>query len=140
LSRNRNIVVTLRARIAVLLATLMAFAPVGAYGHARYFCRMMARVVDDCCCASDARASAPSAEARVQRPDCCDKISRGVLPSADARRDFGVPPSSLAVLAAEPAGIFPAGVTDLEGTAREGRRALPARGPPLFIRHCALLI
>jgi hypothetical protein len=130
----------LRAHIAALLAVLLAVWPAAASVHARFFCRMMDRVVDSCCCRSESAPQQvdPQPEARV--PDCCERLTQGALPSADARRDMVKSFSSPLLLAASEVRVVPEGVAQVIRLSLEHQGGVAARGPPLFLANCALLI
>jgi hypothetical protein len=129
-----------RAQIAALLAVLLAVWPATASVHARYFCRMMDRVVDSCCCRSEAELQQvePQPEARV--PDCCERLTQGGLPNAEPRRDVVKPFSSPLLLSASEVQVLPRALLQVIPASREDQRAIGARGPPLFLANCALLI
>ena len=131
---------TLRAQIAALLALLIAAWPGAAPGHVRYFCRMMDQVVDSCCCRSLAPLSGVSPDPEAGVPDCCERLTQGALANADTRRDVVKSFSAPLPLAASQARALPGYGVAVVSPARERRRAVAARGPPLFLSHCALLI
>jgi hypothetical protein len=129
-----------RAPIAAMLAVLLAVWPAAASIHSRFFCRMMDRVVDSCCCRSQEAlpAVAPQPEARV--PDCCERLTQGTLPNAEPRRDVLKAFSWPLLPSTSQAQVLPAAALELLPASREGQRASGARGPPLFLAKCALLI
>jgi hypothetical protein len=132
----------LRARLVAVLTSLLLLWPVGAQAQARYFCRMMDRVIDSCCCArqSELEALLIQAEAEARSPDCCVRLTQGALPAADARRDAATPSSMPALPAANELQVstdFQREVLELAGVEKE---AVVARGPPLFLKHCVFLI
>jgi hypothetical protein len=129
-----------RAPIAALLAVLLAVWPAAPSAHVRFFCRMMDRVVDSCCCGSGAAAPqvAPEPEARV--PDCCERLTQGALPNVEPRRD-GVDALSAPLLPpTNQVQVLPAVARETLPPAHEAKRTVGARGPPLFLANCALLI
>jgi hypothetical protein len=138
----------LRARLVALLTSLLLLWPVGVQAHARYFCRMMDRVMDSCCCEGESALEAllikaevkAEGEVQARTPDCCVRLTQGALPAADTRRDAATPSSMPALPAANalqlPA-VFQREVLELAGVEDE---AVVARGPPLFLKHCVFLI
>lgn len=128
-----------RARILALFTALLCLLAVSLPARARYFCRMMDRVVDSCCCESSA-ASAGECRPELKAPDCCVRLSSSALPAAEARRDVVPPLSAAAVLTAAPLAVAPAPRWELSSLVLRAQRVLPLRGPPLFVRHCAFLI
>jgi hypothetical protein len=128
-----------RARLLALFTAMLAVLAVSLPARVHYFCRMMDRVVDSCCCESSAAADG-ECRADLKVPDCCERLTRGTLPAAEARRDLVPPLSSPALVPPEPALVLVAPEVELPNVARLAQRALPKRGPPLFLRHCALLI
>jgi hypothetical protein len=132
--------VLLRARLVVVLASLLLLWPLGAPAHARYFCRMMDRVLDSCCCRRDSALEALHAEAEARSPDCCVRLTQGALPAGDTRRDAATPGWLPAVLASRELDVpvaSPSDALDRAGVTKEG---VVARGPPLFLKHCVFLI
>jgi len=100
---------------------------------------MMERVVDSCCCESSDAVDA-RCRAELKAPDCCVRLTRGTLPAAEARRDVVPLPSSPALVPALPLVLAAAPELELPNVGRLAQRVLPTRGPPLFLRDCALLI
>ena len=129
-----------RAQIAALLAVLLAVWPATASVHARYFCRMMDRVVDSCCCRSEAELRQVDPPPEVRVPDCCERLTQGALPNAEPRRDVVKSFSSPLLLAASEVQVLPGALLQVIPPSRAGQRAVGARGPPLFLANCALLI
>ncbi|MEO8185127.1 MAG: hypothetical protein ABI895_40490 [Deltaproteobacteria bacterium] len=130
----------LRARLVALLASLLVLWPVGAPAHARYFCRMMDRVLDSCCCPRESERVALHSEPEVRSPDCCVRLTQGALPTAEPPRHVATPgwmPARLASRELDVTPAFQSDVLDLGGVAKE---AVLARGPPLFLKHCVFLI
>jgi hypothetical protein len=127
------------ARILALVTALLALLAVSPPERAHYFCRMMDRVVDSCCCESPAAADG-ACPAQLKAPDCCVRLTRGTLPAAEARRDVVPPLSSPALAPVELPLVVAAPPLELANVGRRAQRVLPTRGPPLFLRHCALLI
>jgi hypothetical protein len=127
-----------RARIIALLTAVLALTAIGLPAHARYFCRMMDRVVDTCCCPSDP--DAVHSEATARTSECCVRLAQGTLPSAEARRDVLEVPSAPALLVERALEVLPRIAVRVLDVAREERGAVPVRGPPLFLKHCAFLI
>jgi hypothetical protein len=130
----------LRARLVAFLASLLMLWPVGTPTHARYFCRMMERVMDTCCCPRKSALEALHSEAQAQSPDCCVRLTQGSMPAADSRRDLATPSTLTALLPANALGVSPSfqrEVLELHGVEED---AVLARGPPLFLKHCVFLI
>ena len=136
--------VAVRAWIFALLASLLVLLPNGAPLRAEHYCRMLGRVVASCCCENDVTAApaAPGAAQQVQLEGCCQRVSaphhsarsaplggekavRLVAPAALAATHFALPE-------AESSGCT-------GGQCNECTQAPLAIGPPLFVRHCALL-
>ena len=130
----------LRARWIAFLASLLLLWPLGAPAHARYFCRMMDRVLDSCCCPHDSALETLHSEAEARSPDCCVRLTQGALPAADARRDVTTPGSLPALPAANELGLSPACESDVLDAGGVQEEAVLARGPPLFLKHCVFLI
>src|ERR1700753_2538148 len=130
---------SLGARWVALLTALAVLLPASAFGRTHYFCRMMDRVVDTCCCDTDDHDESASCGPRVRSSDCCEKLSAGTGSRAlrASGTDFQVPPPALA--ATLPAAVYfvPKSVAVL--TLPVPARAPPGIGPPLFIVHCSLL-
>lgn len=133
----------LRVPVMALLATLVVLLAAGASARKQYFCHMMGRVVDSCCCTEGYDAPAIECEtAQVRTPDCCERIdsgSRSTLPGTPDRIARVVPSAALAVVvlaAPEPTLPHPDPATPPSPEAR----APPAVGPPRFLAHCAFLI
>lgn len=130
----------LRAQIAALLVALLALAPVTAHASARHFCRMLERVVDDCCCAVEPTFAAPDSEPEVRSPDCCVRLEQGSLPSAEMTRNSVAPMAALAAVPPPEAHLFVPTPGVVLGAVAEEDDVAPARGPPLYLEHCAFLI
>jgi hypothetical protein len=128
-----------RARMFALLAALILLLPGGGAGRAQYYCQMMGRVVATCCCETGAAAHAPDAAREFQAADCCQRIS-SARPSAslgthEALR--GVPAAALLSTVPQP---FPVSRSSVAlRSCAESTQAKLAIGPPLFVKHCALL-
>jgi hypothetical protein len=130
----------LRARLVAFLASLLMVLPVGVPAHARYFCRMMDRVMDSCCCPGKSARDAHHSEAQARSPDCCVRLTQGALPAGDTRRDVATPgwtPTLLPSRELDVPSALSHDALDLGGVAKE---AVLARGPPLFLKHCVFLI
>jgi hypothetical protein len=131
--------VVVRAWIFALLATVLVLLPSGGRVHAEHYCRMMGRVVASCCCDEAAAASTPHDQQQIRESDCCQRISSSV-PST-----LGVDKAVRYGHAAPAPQLTPSVVSSLElslpdlGSCRESTQAPPALGPPLFVKHCALL-
>ena len=134
---------TLRLRLVALLTLLSALLPLGGSAQGRYFCQMMDRVVDGCCC-PDADAGAPASaelESRATAPDCCVRLASSAALGAAVPREATRPLATPALWAALPAIEARIKPCDEPPGARfaEARR-LPAPERRLFLEHCALLI
>jgi len=130
----------LRARIVAFLASLLLLWPLGGPAQARYFCRMMDRVLDTCCCGHESELEALHPEAQARSADCCVRLTRGALPTADARRDGLIPGWLPALPGAGAPRVLPAFQSDVSLAAGAPGEPVLARGPPLFLKHCAFLI
>jgi hypothetical protein len=130
----------LRARLVAFLTSLLLLWPLGAPAHARYFCRMMERVLDSCCCANESELEALHPEAKARPADCCVRLTQGALPTADTRRDGLMPGSLHALLTDREPSISPAFESEVLAAAAGAEGVVLARGPPLFLKHCVLLI
>ena len=130
--------VAVRAWIFALLASLLVLLPNGAPVRAEHYCRMLGRVVASCCCENDV-AVAPGAAQQVQVEGCCQRIS-APNQSATLGGEKAVRVVGAAALAAT---VF--ALPEAESSGYPGRRcsectqAPLAIGPPLFVKHCALL-
>jgi hypothetical protein len=131
-------IVMFRARILAFLAVLLVLLPVGRSAHARYFCRAMDRVMDSCCCEQGYALALVSSETEVRPPDCCVRLTQGALPTVD-RRDVAKPISAPALLVQSTPEVSFTVESQLL-VAPELQPAVPARGPPLFLKHCVFLI
>ena len=134
---------TLRLRLVVLLTLLSALLPLGWSGQGRFFCQMMDRVVDGCCC-PDAGIGAPASaelESRATAPDCCVRLSQGAALGVAVPREATRPIAAPALLATSTAIEVRTrlDLEPLEGVFAEARPALRP-GRRLFLEHCALLI
>jgi len=134
---------TLRLRLVALLTLLSALLPLGWSGQGRFFCQMMDRVVDGCCC-PDAGTGAPAAaelESRATAPDCCIRLSSSASLGVAVPREATRPIAAPALLATSTAIEVR---TELEREPLEVAfaQAHPALRPGrrLFLEHCALLI
>jgi hypothetical protein len=133
-----------RRRWFALLALLLVALPLGAAGRDQYFCRMMGRLMDSCCCvppgADTSHVARSSGGPRLERQDCCERVE-GLRASATALRDAAVrlPLSAFATLAcARPLLPELPSMGSVQGEAVQAR-APPPTGPPLYLKHCALL-
>ena len=122
-----------------MLATLLVLLPNGAPAPAEHYCRMMGRVVATCCCGDAGSSVAPRAGQQIQVENCCQRVS-------PANRSASLAPSkalpSLAPAAFLAAALVPRGALPSAGVGRkcaESTQAPLAIGPPLFVKHCALL-
>jgi hypothetical protein len=138
-SRQHSIMQYRGARTLAFFTALLCLLAVSVPARAQYFCRMMDRVVDSCCCESSAGLEGER-RAELRAPDCCVRLTRGALPAAEVRRDAVPPLPAPALVTAAPLLIAAAPVRQLPNLRRPGQRVRPTRGPPLFLQHCALLI
>jgi hypothetical protein len=128
--------------LAALLVLLVAL-PLGAVHRVQYFCKMMGRVMDTCCCSkADAVQSVhrPAARPEIKAADCCEKLESAARHGAPAVRDgalrvlspgYATISASVAVVAqAQPSLLLAPSVH---------ARAPPALGPPIFLKNCSLL-
>lgn len=128
-----------RAWIFALLATVLVLLPNGGRVHSEHYCRMMGRVVASCCCDEALAASTPSSRPQIRETDCCQRIS------SSAPSTLGIDKALRYGHAAPAALSAPFVVSVLEpslpdpGPCLESTQAPPALGPPLFVKHCALL-
>ncbi|MEO8177482.1 MAG: hypothetical protein ABI895_01495 [Deltaproteobacteria bacterium] len=131
-----------RARIVAFLTTVLLLLPAAVPSHARYFCRMMDRVLDSCCCPSEAALEGVSPEAVARTPDCCVRLTQGGLPTVAARPELlkplsipGLPATTMIMIE-----VVPAAEREVLRTASDEQDPPPARGPPLFLKNCVFLI
>lgn len=128
-----------RARVFALLAALILLLPGGASARAEYYCQMMGHVVTACCCETDAASKAPAPTQELQAADCCQRISSAArsasLGTHEALKVMAA--AALAAIAPEPIGVAVA--VDTGSSCAESTQAPLAIGPPLFVKHCALL-
>ena len=122
-----------------MLATLLVLLPNGAPAPAEHYCRMMGRVVATCCCGDEARPALPGAGQQIQVENCCQRVTPSNR-SASLAPSKALPsraPAALLATVLEPLGALPgAGVGR---KCAESTQAPLAIGPPLFVKHCALL-
>jgi len=134
------VIVMLRARMVAFLSAVLMLWPLGMPGHARYFCRMMDRVLDECCCPSEPALDAGTSETQARTSDCCERLTQSVPPLAATRREV-VKAHSLAWLPATPVlEIEPASHRNTPDTVLRADGPRSACGPPLFLKNCQLLI
>jgi hypothetical protein len=123
-----------------LFTALAVLLPMSASGSARYFCRMMNRVVATCCCKGHEPAAAKGyTGAQVRSSDCCEKVTTAAR-SASVRgvgSDFTIAPAALT--GTLPASVYFAPSSVALRMPPAQARAPPGVGPPLFIVHCSLL-
>jgi len=127
-----------RARIVAFLIAVLALLPAAVPGHARYFCPMMERVRDSCCCPGKAAPVSPQAEARSA--DCCVRLTQGALPPVAAHRESLQPLSILGLPPTAPVEVKPAAESGGLGSVSNEQDPPTARGPPLFLKNCVFLI
>jgi hypothetical protein len=133
-----------RGRLAQLLVLLVASVLTSAsagFAQPQYFCRMMERVAETCCCAASRELESPAHEVRASARDCCERIAPVAtsLGNGSLRSDKLVAPALLSLLLDEPTYVFERSF--VETVMLRGGRDPPARpGSPLFITNCALLI
>ena len=134
---------TARARVLAALAVLLVALPAGALGHAQYFCQMMGRLVDTCCCKTErsSHASDRTASPEIKAKDCCQRLERAKHQAAPALRDAALRIASPLVATAPP---FTHVLAEPELRAI-GLQPSRARAPPplsrrpIFIQNCSLL-
>ena len=130
--------VAIRAWVFALLASLLVLLPNGGPVRSEHYCRMLGRVVASCCCENDV-AVAPGAAQQVQLEGCCQRISslgrNATLGGDKALRVVGAAALAATVLALPEADSR--GCSDSQ--CGESTQAPLAIGPPLFMKHCALL-
>ena len=127
------------ARLQLLLVALVVLLGVAASDRSHYFCKMLGRAVEECCCpgAHDANQN-DGATARA--PDCCELMAGSKQPVA-AYHHATAPSLSATPVAVTLASFeYSEPSFRLVETPRTLARAPPAIGPPLFLSHCALLI
>jgi hypothetical protein len=134
--QQRGAVARLMVAVAAILALLAAGAPLGT----RYFCRMMGRVVTECCCERSAEARHSDDGAQIRATDCCERLA------ASVRSFVAVPADQVAHLPAAPIlAVLPSPAVVLPAARLVSVLVPSARAPPLltlrrFIAHCRLLI
>jgi hypothetical protein len=129
-----------RVRIIVFLSAVLTIWLAAVTGQARYFCRMMDRVLDEPCCPSVSPLDEVSSESRASSPDCCQRLTAGGLRSVVARDESLKPLSSPGLPWTAVLEVPPAAQQETFYASSREQAPLPARGPPLFLKNCALLI
>ncbi|MEI9938709.1 MAG: hypothetical protein WDO69_15935 [Pseudomonadota bacterium] len=131
-----------RVKLLALLTALLLLLPGVVSAHAQYYCQMAGHVVAACCCKAEVSArpssgSLAAPECRVA--DCCQRISSPSLAASAGAKQ------TLQHIATAPLSftVPPAFRVSARGESRracaESTQAPLAIGPPLFVRHCALL-
>jgi len=131
--------VAVRAWIFALLATVLVLLPSGGRVHSEHYCRMMGRVVASCCCDDAVATSTPGSQPQIRESDCCQRISSAAPSTLGVDKAVRYGHAALATQVAPfvVAALEPSSRDD--GPCRESTQAPPALGPPLFVKHCALL-
>jgi hypothetical protein len=126
-----------RAWLFALLATLLLLPSTGA-AHSEHYCRMLGRVVASCCCDDGATARAPTPTQQLQADNCCRRLTS---PSRSTSLGVGKALRGLVAEVRPPVLLEPqASATAGTGSqCAESTQAPLAIGPPLFVKHCALL-
>ncbi|HEX2670672.1 MAG TPA: hypothetical protein VHM25_07370 [Polyangiaceae bacterium] len=127
-------------RLQLLLTALMVLLATAASDRSHYFCKMMGRAVDECCCSTEQHLQR-GRSATVQSPDCCSRLAAGEQPAVITSHNATLPDFPSAALAATlPAFAAAESNFRVVPALRPPARAPPGVGPPLFLSHCALLI
>lgn len=136
--------VVVRAWLFGLLTALLVLLPGQGSVRVEHFCRMAGRVVASCCCDEAATASSPGeaspgAAQQLQVDNCCQRLSSAGR-SASFAPSKALPALALAALPPSRALDFDAQPgCSLGSQCAEVTQAPLAIGPPLFVKHCALL-
>jgi hypothetical protein len=134
----------LRTRLLALLTALAIALPLGAAGGDLFFCHVMGRTLASCCCpgatSSSRHVRNATLDAKIEKSNCCTVVEREVMPTIPGIRDEATRVD--APLAAISMALFeaipgPSLRALLDDPVRA--RAPPGSGPPLFLKHCALL-
>jgi hypothetical protein len=140
----RDVMRSLRARWVALLTALAVLLPMSAFGRTHYFCRMMNRVADTCCCETHDPVNGSASESasygpRVRSSDCCERLTTGTQNTALRAEgtDFHVRPPAFTAMVPVAVYVVPKSVAVRALPVQA--RAPPGVGPPLFIVHCSLL-
>ena len=129
----------LLARILALATVLAVAIPAGAQSGIEHFCRMLNRSVTSCCC--KARHQAEKAPAGPSVSDsCCEIRVSPSTPAAQSTRDASLRVAPAALVAVLPVVSVIEPIADAAHALDARARAPPHGGPPLFVKHCALLV
>lgn len=140
-----NRMVALRARLLPILMVPLVVLPLWAAGNVQYFCHLMGRVMDECCCPSVGGVQKHEhlgCSSEIKSRDCCERLERGSGNLAAAVRERASSVEAMPALAAPESlatAVRQPETRDIS-LALVIARAPPPRGPPLFIVNCALLI
>lgn len=126
--------------VVTLVAALVVALPGTAFGRGQYFCRMLGSVTSGSCCAGAKQAPAPSVGPEVRRAGCCDRLPSAEPGTSAATRSGGAEiPFPAWAASLSPDAPASDSVAEMLAAKPEQARAPPALGPPLFLKHCALL-
>jgi hypothetical protein len=130
---------TLSVRILTLLVAVAVLLSSGVGGRTQYFCRMMDRVMSECCCKGKQQ-RADQHKAGIEAADCCKRIAPSTHAAVAATRDSvaSIPQAQVVATLSTFDWTLPAAQQSI--TLPVLARGPPDTGPPLFIAHCALLI
>src|SRR5450432_3735549 len=131
--------VAVRAWLFALLATLLVLLPSGGFARSEHYCRMSGRVVTSCCCDDAVAAATPSRSQQIQVEDCCQRISASTRSASLGLHRAVRPIAPAALVPAVPEPFAMPQSIGVAGQCAESTQAPLAIGPPLFVRHCALL-
>jgi hypothetical protein len=133
----------LSARIVAALTVLLVALPAGALGSDQYFCRMMGRLVDDCCCKADSnehQAATKSSSPEIKARSCCERVERGTHAASPGLKDSALRVASPLVATVSPlAGVVPEAKVRALGLRHSRARAPPLLAERIFLKNCSLL-
>ena len=131
---------SIRLRLLALFAVLLVALPLAAAARELYQCRMMGRVMSSCCCASSAQtAHAADRGPSLEKSDCCTRLEQRTQAASGVRDEAARSAAAPLATQTRVCVILPEPVQDLRVREPAHARAPPPTGPPLFLKHCALL-
>lgn len=126
-------------QLLLLLAVLLGLGSGARFAEGSFFCRMMGRAVTECCCAHEAPRAQATHAAEMSAADCCERLSQAAHNGVAVRHDAGVQTPYAPVMLPLTWFEYPVRAVPLVSSRPALARAPPGLGPPLFIKHCAIL-
>jgi hypothetical protein len=124
--------------LAFLVALLVALPSLASTGT-HYFCRVMDRVLPECCCAHEDSRDKPSEGTEIRATDCCERMSAAARTGSASLSDVPRHVAPLALVATLPLFTAAALPTSEALAPIPNAQAPPGLGPPLFLKNCSLL-